>query len=125
MIEKLKKFSDNSFTAVVTVLPRSLDENVSKEIYRTIKSGGHVFGISSTEDYADNAIQLRCSDFEVRDKIDYYKEGDDIPQSLYDYLVTMLKMPEVNLVLDPFPELTGGKVKQACDNLGIECVELK
>jgi hypothetical protein len=124
-IEELKAMEQFEFTAIVTIFPEELPKGVMYQLSRVLQRGGHMLGVMSTSSYAGHCIQARTSKFEIRDKIDYYRSGDELPQSLIDYLVTMVKMPQVNKVLDPFPEITEGKVKKACDELGIECVELK
>jgi hypothetical protein len=123
-IEAMKAMEQFSITAVVTVFPDDIKKGVMYQLYRVLQRGGHMLGVMDPLDYADHCVDARMSKFEIRDKMDYYRNGDQLPADLFDYLVTMVKMPEVNCVLDPFPELTGGKVKEACEKLGIECVEL-
>jgi len=124
-IEAMKSIEQFSITAVVTVFPEDLKKGIMYQLYRVMERGGHMLGVMNPLCYADQCMDARLSKFEIRDKIDYYRMSDALPYSLFEYLVTMVKMPEVNCVLDPFPELTGGKVKEACDKLGIKCVELR
>lgn len=123
-IDKLKLMEDRSVTAIVTVFPKEQDEKLTKELFRVLQNGGHLLGATDMVGYTDHCVNVRKSSFEIRDKIDYYSSEAKAPDSLFEYLVTMVKMPELNCILDPFPELTKGKVKKACKQLGIECIEL-
>ena len=122
--EQLKEMEQFSVTAVVTAFPDDIDNKLMYQINRVMQHGAHMLGVMSPESYADHCTRARLAKLEIRDKMDYYREGESLPYTLFEYLVAMVKMPETNRVLDPFPEHTGGAVKRACEKLNIECVEL-
>ena len=94
-IKHLKTIDDNYFDSVVTDPPYELGfmgkgwdstgiaftTELWKEVYRTLKPGGHLLSFSASRNYHRMAVAIEDSGFEIRDQI-MWIYGSGFPKSL-------------------------------------------
>ena len=92
-LDVLKKYPDNYFDSVVTDPPYGLSfmgkkwdyqipsVEIWKEIFRVLKSGGHIFVACGTRTQHRMAVNIEDAGFEIRDVITWHY-GSGFPKSL-------------------------------------------
>lgn len=89
--EVLKTLPDNYFHSLVTDPPYEIefmnkswdgtgiayDIDFWKECLRVLKPGGHLLSFSATSTYHKMATAIECAGFEIRDKIDFFYDGNE------------------------------------------------
>lgn len=110
MKNKLAKYPDNHFSAVVTIPPVDIlpieslinIENDWNHIYRVIKPGANIIALTENN-YAETCAQLRLANMEIRDTIQLLHEND-MTQSieLFEYIIKLVMPPVKSILLDPY-----------------------